>query len=82
MRTIIAAAFLGLAACSQVTPGPLPISDLEQCAAALLAANTSNPAALFAAARANPGCMALAADALQALIGSVSARQKSRGIRG
>lgn len=77
-RKIFAAvSLLALASCSSA---PVPTGDIAACSAALFAAGTANPQALLSAALATPACQRLAADALQALIGQVSAKQAARGM--
>lgn len=69
---------IALASCG----GNQPVDDVAACGAALMAANTTQPAALFAVASSNPSCMRLAADALSQLLGNVAAQQRARGVRG
>lgn len=83
-RFLAASSLLALAACSGTvapSPTPPPMDNLALCASALFSAGTSSTFVLLQTALRTPACQALAADALQQLIGRVSMQQHARGVR-
>ena len=61
--------------------GTTPTGDALVCTEALVAAGSTDPAVLGAAALGSSACQALVADAVQALIKSVSSGQQKAAMR-